>query len=272
MSELFVCIFPHADDEFADKSELQEWLLNDFIKNDKRGQYYLRKIGLKDKDFVSRVVPGSLILFRKGEFIVGEGTAETGINHVDPPIDGKYFNEILVSPNSVHTYELPVKDIENWCKREQFPTNLTNSQIQTGRYYLIVGRRASFEEEFLDRFPVSENQQGITSKNQEDFDDWRTGDNIARGFPQDVNSIPGEPTDRCYNTLMVAIGSLDNVETRILEAAYHVNVSCLGKNKKVIFEVAKWESEAWRKHAKKFKNVKIILRIKGSYGETELRN
>lgn len=271
MSELFVCIFPHADDEFASQLVLQEWLLNDFIEGDKPGQYYLRKIGLKDKDFVSRIVPGNLILFRKGENIVGEGIAETGIKQLDdPPVDGKYYNEIFVSPESVHTYELPVRDIENWCRREKFSTNLTNSRIKTGRYYLIVGRRASFEEEFVDRFSVTEHQPIITARSQGDDGDWTTGENIAKGFPRNVNSIPGEPTDQCYPILMVAIGSLDSIEARILEAAYHVKVSCPGKNKKVIFEVAKWDSETWRKHAEKFNNLELILRIKGSHGETAL--
>ena len=270
MPELFVCIFPHAADEFANQLDLQEWLLNGFIKRDQPGRYLLRKIGLKDKDFVSRIIPGSLILFRKGENIVGEGIAETGIKQVDPPVDGKYYNEIFVSPESVHTYELPVRDIENWCRREQFPTNLTNSLIQTGRYYLIVGRRASFEEAFVDRFPVSEQQPRITAHSQGDNGDWITGDSIAKGFPANVNSIPGEPTDQCYPTLMVAIGSIDNVEARILEAAYHINVSCPSKNIKVIFEVAKWKSETWRNHANKFATVEVILRIKGARGETKL--
>lgn len=262
MSEQFVCIFPHADDEFESQSELQEWLLNDFIARDKPGQYHLRKIGLKDKDFVSRIIPGTLVLFRKGENIVGEGIAETGIKPLDPPVDRKYYNEIFISPKSVKTYELPVRDIENWCRREHFSTNLTNSRIKTGRYYLIVGRRASFEEEFPDRFSASEHRQV-------DDGEWTTGSSIAKGFPPNVNSIPGEPTDRCYPILMVAIGSIDNVESRILEAAYHI-VSCQGKNKKVIFEAAKWDSKTWRKHAGKFVNVEVILRIKGARGETEL--
>ena len=92
-----------------------------------------------------------------------------------------------------------------------------------------------FQQESRDRFPVSE-----------DDGDFSRGENITKGFPPDVNSIPGEPTGRCYPILMVAIGSLDDLEARILEAAYHISVSCPGKNKKVIFEVAKWESGIWR--------------------------
>jgi len=270
MSELLVCVFPHADDEFANTSELQEWLLNDLIKGDQPGRYLLRKIGLKDRDFISRIVPGCLILFRKGEYVLGEGIAKTGINRVDPPIDGKYYNDIFVLPESIHIYKLPIKDLEDWCARTQFPTNFTNDRIKTGRYYLIIGKRGSFEEEFKDRFPIDEDQLGINTHFQEDDGDWTTGDSIAKGFPPNVNSIPGNPSNRCYHALMVAIGTLDNLEARILEAAYHVNVSCSGKNMQVIFEAAKWDSETWKKHSSKFNSVKVSLRIKGAYNETKL--
>jgi len=269
MDDKLVCIFPHSDDEFADKNELQEWLLNDFVNGNEQGRYLLRKIGLKDKDFILRVIPGSLILFRKGDYIVGEGTVKSGISRIDPPIDETYYNEIYIQPESVRTYELPVKAVEGWCKRTQFPTNFTNSNINTARFYLVIGTRTAFEQEFLNRFLIGEN----TNRNHRDFQDggdWTTGESIAKGFPSDVNVIPGKLSNRCYPTLMVAIGSLDNIEARILEAAYHVNVSCPGKNMQVIFEAAKWDSETWKKHSSKFNSVQVILRIKGAYNETKL--
>ena len=74
----------------------------------------MRKIGLKDKDFTLRVTPGSLILFRKGDYIVGEGTVKSVISRIDPPIDETYYNEIYIQPESVRTYELPVKDVKGW--------------------------------------------------------------------------------------------------------------------------------------------------------------
>jgi len=39
MEDKLVCIFPHSDDEFADKNELQEWLLNDFVNGNEPGRY-----------------------------------------------------------------------------------------------------------------------------------------------------------------------------------------------------------------------------------------
>jgi len=270
MEEKVVCIFPHSDDEFVDKNELQGWLLNKLPTGDEPGRYLLRKIGLKDKDYISRVVPGSLILFRKGENIVGEGIAKTGINRLEPPIDEKYYNEIYILPESIHTYELPLNDIEAWCNRTQFPTNLTNEKINTGRFYLIIGSRASFEREFFDRFPSNENTRRINRSYHEDDGDWKTGESITKGFPPDVNAIPGIFSNRCYPTLMVAIGSLDNIEARILEAAYHVNVSCSGRNNQVIFEAAQWDSDIWRKHSRKFNNVEVILRILGTLDDTKL--
>lgn len=269
MTEPVVCIFPHADDEFADKTELQNWLLNDFIENEKPGRYHLRKIGLKDKEFISRIIPGSLILFRKGEYIVGEGIAETGIRKLDIAVEEKYYYDIFVSPNSIRTYELPIIEIEKWCKDERFPTNFTSDKIQTGRYYLIIGSRSSFEKQFPDRYPLSERVKKSPSEQGNDGN-WTTGESIAASFPPNVNAIPGEVVDKCYSTLMVAIGSQDNFEARILEAIVHIKVNCPGKNKKVIFEVAKWESEKWKKHVKSFNDIKVILRIKGAHGEIDL--
>ena len=269
MEEKLVCIFPHSDDEFADKKKLQEWLLNDFVNGNEPGRYLLRKIGFKDKDFILRVTPGSLILFRKGENIVGEGTVKSGINRIEPPIDETYYNEIYIQPESIRTNELSVKDVEAWCKRTKFATNFTNFNSNTARFYLIIGTRTGFEQEFLFRFPIGEN----TNRNRRDLQDdgdWTTGDSIAEGFPPDVNSIPGRRSNRCYPTLMVAIGSLDNLEARILEAAYHVNVSCSGKNMQVIFEAAKWDSETWKKHSSKFNSVRVSLKIKGAYNEIKL--
>jgi len=118
---------------------------------------------------------------------------------------------------------------------------------------------ASSGKEFVDIFPVSEG-----------YDDWITGESIAQGFPPNVNAIPGKPINKCYHTLMVAIGLADNIEARILEAVIHIKLKCPGENKKVIFIAAKWDSGSWRKWADEFRYLEVILRIKGAHGETKL--
>jgi hypothetical protein len=289
MSYQVVCIFPHAGNEFLDSVALKDWLVNDLVQA--QGRYLLRKIGYKDKDFITRVVPGSLVLFRKGDLIVGEGTAETNIRKLEPPennmtVLGKsqtYYYEIYISPDSIRTYELPITKVEKWCKREL-----------SRQFYLIIGDRASFENELKAYIKEAESMErnanvGNGELSQEvrtilgnideiEIDIFEhptilgTGESIiAKGFSSNsgirdmVNVIPGGDPGSCHDTLVVAIGSntSENVEARILEAMLHIGIKCRNTHS-VIFLAAKWETQAWIKHAKSFRKVTTILRIFGA--------
>ena len=263
MPEPVVGIFPHSDNEFIDEEKLKDWLVNDLKKN--RGRYRLRKIGYQDENFVLQVVPDSLILFRIFDNIVGSAIANTRITILDPPQEDvtqtgekvTFHSEIFFKPESIQTFKLPIKELIQFYDRK-LPAH----------FYLILGDRGSFEKEFSDRYPLIQQHNKALSEQRNDGN-WPTGESIAAGFPPNVNAIPGEPVNICYPTLMVAVGSFDNLEARILEAVVHV-LKCWGQNKKVIFEAAKWESETWKKHIDKFGNIKVVLRLKGASGEVDL--
>jgi hypothetical protein len=61
-----VRIFPHSQDEFRSRDELTTWLLTAFNAG---GSRYL----LRSREAVAELPPGSIVLFRFGNDIVGEG-------------------------------------------------------------------------------------------------------------------------------------------------------------------------------------------------------
>ncbi len=147
MMEPIVCIFPHSDKEFPTPEALQDFLSNYLPQPPEEGRYLLGKIGRKDKNFKDRVIPGSLVLFRKKGFILGRAISRTMIEEVEPPEDGEtetgvkttYYHEIFFVPESIKVYPkaLSVKEIESWAKREIDP-----------RYYSIIGTRKAYEHQF----------------------------------------------------------------------------------------------------------------------------
>ena len=77
-----VCLFPHSDDEFATADRLRNFLSNT-LPNIQRGRYLLRRLGWKDKDSKAKVVPGSLVLFRKGAIIVGDAVVQESVRELE---------------------------------------------------------------------------------------------------------------------------------------------------------------------------------------------
>ena len=78
-----------------------------------------------------------------------------------------------------------------------------------------------------------------------------------------INVIPpvGHPGP-CRSVLLVAIGSLDSIENRILEAVEHIYVKCAGITKYVIFYAAKWNQEIWIRHEQSFRpGITVVLKI-----------
>ena len=86
------------------------------------------------------------------------------------------------------------------------------------------------------------------------------------GLAHTVNTIPGGASGSCHETLVVAIGSnaSENVELRVLRAVEHIWVKCRDRNRVVVFGAAKWDAQAWQKHASSFGNVTPILKVVGA--------
>lgn len=147
MVEPVACIFPHSDKEFPTPEALRDFLSNRLPQPPEGGRYLLGRIGRKDKNFKGKVIPGSLVLFRKKGFILGRATSRTMIEELDPPEEGEtetgvkitYYHEIFFVPESIEVYPtaLPVEKIESWANREIDP-----------RYYSIIGTREAYEHQF----------------------------------------------------------------------------------------------------------------------------
>lgn len=146
MDKLVVCLFPHSDDEFPSADALRSFL-NNKLPSTQKGRYLLRRLGWKDKDFKARVIPGSLVLFRKGATIVGEAVVQEPIRGLEPPVQEEtelgipmiYYNDIVFNPQSVRVYTkaLPIKMLESWSARRLYPG-----------FYTILGSREDYEKAF----------------------------------------------------------------------------------------------------------------------------
>ena len=146
MDEPVVCVFPHSDDEFATAVALCNFL-NSTLPNVQRGRYLLRRLGWKDKDFKAKVVPESLVLFRKGAVVVGDAVVQEPIREIEPPVHDQtergipmiYYHDIVFHPESIRVYTkaLPIKTLENWSGRRLYPS-----------FYAILGARREYEKMF----------------------------------------------------------------------------------------------------------------------------
>lgn len=147
MNEPVACIFPHSDDEFPTEDDLRRFLSNALPSEPDAGRYLLGKLGRKDKNFKDRVIPDSLVLFRKKGAIVGQAISKTMIEELEPPEEGEtetgtkatYSHQIFFDPESIEVYPetLPIEQVESWANRKLDP-----------RYYSIIGSRQAFEQQF----------------------------------------------------------------------------------------------------------------------------
>lgn len=146
MAKPVVSVFPHSDDEFDTSDALREFL-HITLPKVQRGRYLLRKLGWKDKDFKAAVVPGSLVLFRKGAYILGDGIVEEPIRELKPPVCDEtelgnpmvYYHDVVFEPGSIRVYSrpLPVATLETWSRRRIYPS-----------FYAILGTRSDYETSF----------------------------------------------------------------------------------------------------------------------------
>ena len=121
--------------------------LNSTLLNIQRGRYLLRRLGWKDKDFKAKVIPESLVLFRKGAVIVGDAVVEEPIRELEPPVHDEtelgipmiYYHDIVFKPESIRVYAeaLPIEMLESWLGRRLYPS-----------FYAILGTRRGYEKMF----------------------------------------------------------------------------------------------------------------------------
>jgi hypothetical protein len=107
MTAPHIRIFPHSQLEFPSRDTLTTWLLTGLKA---RGGRYL----LVSKDAVAELTPGSLVLFRYGQVVVGEAivseyrrdSSVAERNLVGD--DQKYEACVWLSPSSIRVYAPPV--------------------------------------------------------------------------------------------------------------------------------------------------------------------
>jgi hypothetical protein len=130
MTEPHIRIFPHSSkDEFPSRDTLTTWLLTSLKA--RGGEYRL-----KSSDAVADLPPGSVVLFRYANLIVGEAIV---IKHsrkstVDKNLVGKkkkYSAQVWFSPSSIRVYAPPIGIeklqgfIDKYSNKSQ---NLTSAQ------------------------------------------------------------------------------------------------------------------------------------------------
>jgi hypothetical protein len=109
MGSLQVRIFPHSQKEFASEDSLLTWLLTGL--RGRGGVYHLRHA-----DSVKDIPPGSVVLFRYGNRIVGEAVVwkgkETFADKVkDRTLTGEeaeYGAKVTFVPSSIRLYAPPL--------------------------------------------------------------------------------------------------------------------------------------------------------------------
>lgn len=118
-----VRIFPHnTTEEFPERDDLMTWLLNGL--RGRGGEYHLTSA-----DAVADLPPGSVVLFRHGNEIVGEAVVRIG-KELCP---GKaYAAQVTFATSSIRLYSppLPVKQIQ-----QHIPERNISSSAQP--YYIL---------------------------------------------------------------------------------------------------------------------------------------
>ena len=149
MAEPVVCIFPHSDKEFRTPDALRDFLMGK-LKKERNGRYDITgKLKWIDKNFVERVIRGSLILFSKKGLIVGRAITTTTIEKLESPEETETetgakaicYYRVFFDPKSIKVCPKPlaVEQIERWADRKH---NLHS--------YRILGTRRAFKKAFPD--------------------------------------------------------------------------------------------------------------------------
>jgi hypothetical protein len=117
-----VRIFPHSREQFPSDDLLRIWLLNGL--RGRGGRYRLTSAGGGKPQ---NLAPGSIVLFRHGDDIVGEAVVKTGIEKEDGTErnlwsgkDEKYEAVVTFAPSSIRLYAppLPIRRIQQYMDKD----------------------------------------------------------------------------------------------------------------------------------------------------------
>lgn len=115
---MLIRIFPHTTDEFEDEIALKDWLLHHLPysrKGNPKGYYRLRTI-----NGVGQVPPGSVVLFRFKNNIVGSAVVKRDVEPISETIGGvTYKGSIIFDPDSINVYDcsVPIKFLADLTQR-----------------------------------------------------------------------------------------------------------------------------------------------------------
>jgi len=145
MTEPVVCIFPHAKDEFETPQLLAGYLSLQLREGGRYLAHNFRHI--LDKNFKSRVVTRSIVLFRKGNVVVGQAEVQREIEKLIPPMQAPngrgilttYETDLVFAPDSIEIYE-PYKPVAQFEEIRGRPI--------PQHYYAIICTRKEYEERF----------------------------------------------------------------------------------------------------------------------------
>jgi hypothetical protein len=111
---MLIRIFPHSKEEFEDEIALKYWLAH-ILPYERKGRYLLRSTGR-----VGKIPPGSVVLFRFGNNIVGSAVVQQDVESIDETIDGVHYEgRIRFDTNSVKVYDcsIPIEFLEDLTQR-----------------------------------------------------------------------------------------------------------------------------------------------------------
>ncbi len=112
----------------------------------------------------------------------------------------------------------------------------------------IMEQLTAMEHALIDKPKVSHKGEDIVGKM------------LQRGLMTPFNALPGQEPERCEAILFVGVGLKDNVEVRIFQAIEHIH-NCAGVTGTVIFWAATWDTSAWMRHVRTFKDLRVFLKL-----------
>jgi hypothetical protein len=138
---LQVRIFPHSQQEFPSEDSLLIWLLTGL--RGRGGVYHLR-----NADAVKDVPPGSVVLFRYGNRIVGEAVVRKGKEVFPEKVkdrtltgeEAEYGAQVTFVPSSIRLYAppLPVDRLQPHLNKDVVKYAGAYTELEWGMYSIVL--------------------------------------------------------------------------------------------------------------------------------------
>ena len=111
---MLIRIFPHTKEEFADEIQLKHWLKY-ILPYEREGYYRLRTTR-----GVGQIPPGSVVLFRFGNNIVGSAVVQQDVEAFNRTVKGVHYEgRIRFDPASINVYDhsIPIEFLQDLTQR-----------------------------------------------------------------------------------------------------------------------------------------------------------